>query len=281
MSQALREIRRPVETGPGRLLKEKLKADYRRFPDLPGIVRGHDDDIVQKARRFQIDPATIPKIRRGYDREFIWHATRLRNEVADNYRGFLVGVVGVGLADGLPFVIEGANDSPQRGIRRNCGEMGVIAKVYDMAQFFGEVALKYIYIAGPSDPLTLEETVGFPFPVLPPCDECRDMFGAVLEEIPDIVGPDVEVTMVAPETNMVLRDKLGNILRVYDGFIPPPSSEQLTMSELVESPARIDSRMDGSGSLSVSSIATVNVQQGFSPGGLMIASLSPDLARYN
>lgn len=279
----MREIRHPVETGEGRLLQERIAAAYQKVPSLPHVIRGYDDESVQQARRLQVDPSTMPNLPKGFDDDIIRHTVKLRDKVAVNYRNFLVGVCGVALVNGEPVIIDAANDSPERAIPRNCGEMGVMAKLLDLHRIFGDVVLKYLYIAAPSDPNVLEETVGFRFPVLPPCDECRDMFTMALREVPDIVSPDVELAMIAPETGIVVRDALGSLLGSFKGFIPPLSSErELAMAGVIaESPTPPLTREGLVGAVAAHSIASFDYAA-FSPGGLMVtANVYAGMAMYN
>jgi hypothetical protein len=144
---------------------------------------------------------------------------------ARSYRGFFVGACGallLGQEDVVVFA-DGANNSPEKGVRRDCAEMDITRIARALADVH-DVVLLDLYVAGPGTPDDIEEITGLRRDTLPPCSECRDLLRAhpATRDDTGIVTFGLDA-----ESPVVERATLADVLALYDGLEPPKTSGQL------------------------------------------------------
>jgi cytidine deaminase len=170
------------------------------------------------------DPAFFDQI----ELRMVAAARRAAREKAVSYRNFLVGACGAILLrnrDEVVFV-PGANNSPRRGVPRDCAEMDIVRHAEELlaAHGAGNVAVLDVYVAGTDDPEQIEAVTGLVTPTLHPCSDCRDL----MVKHPAVQDDTGIVTVgLDPASTAWEQHSLRGLIDRYAGLEPPPASQQL------------------------------------------------------
>jgi hypothetical protein len=120
---------------------------------------------------------------------------------------------------------EGANNSPKKGVPRDCGEMGVLNRgneiiEYSLGDDVGRLIMLHLYSAGPGNPRVIATCTGLQTSTLHPCDECRPL----LAKHPS-TWPAMPITTLAHDRPGVREDHIqGELLDNYREVSHPVSS---------------------------------------------------------
>jgi hypothetical protein len=218
MTLVVSDIRRPIRTERGEALETSLIDQYEEYGEEPRflkkVIGQHSDQLID-------------------------HAIYLKDVWGVNHRRFWVGACAVATVAGRISLFESANhsphflDAPGESITRNCAEMGVFGRAYQVAMEegleLGDVALQHLFIAGPSNPRVIRTSSGLIANTLAPCYDCSP----ILIDSPHSV-PELPVTMIAPGSMLVVEHSTASeIVAAYAEVSPPLSSYAATAGNVL------------------------------------------------
>jgi hypothetical protein len=212
MAFIVNNIRRPIQTERGCSLNNSLAWQYQAYGLKPHLL----SEVIESHRTQLID-----------------HAIYLKDVWGVNHRNFWVGACAVAIAGNDVVLLEGANHSPRisyvpddeaEGITRNCAEMAVFGRAYQIATErdleLGDVALQHLFIAGPHDPKIIQTCTGLAAVAIAPCYDCSP----ILMDSPHST-PELPITMVSPGWRIeVVESTAREVVSAYEDIIPPLSS---------------------------------------------------------